>query len=57
MFSENSVFKCPAVTLAILIEVVVLERCLIRTYHRVNEEMKRQLFAAPLKQSAVILKE
>lgn len=54
---RESVLKCPAVTYAILIGEVVLERCLIWTYHRLTEQMNRQFSAAPLKQSAVILKE
>lgn len=54
---ESPVWKCPAVTQAVLTEEAVLDPCLIGTYHRLNEQMKRQLCAAPLKQSAVILKE
>lgn len=57
MLLENSALKCPAVTQAILIEEAVLDPCLIGTYHRLNEQMNRQLFAALLKPSAVLLKE
>lgn len=54
---ESPVWKCPAMTQAVLTEEAVLDPCLIGTYHRLNEQMKRQLCAALLKQSAVILKE
>lgn len=54
MSMANSVLKCPAVTRAILMEEVVLARRLIGTSHRPTEQMNRQFFEAPLKQSAVI---
>lgn len=57
MFLENSVWKCPAVTHAVLRGEAVWERCLIGPYHRLKEQRSKQSFAAPFNQSAVVLRE